>query len=134
MLVLVPVFLGLGAGVVSGYWAPMSPEELLKNSHLIVVGELTESDVEGAFGVIRVDEILKGDPIESVTLGGRSALVHSATVTYRVGQKGLWFLRRAPGATNPVYRADNPQRFESDAGKIAGWKERLHPAHGRSAR
>jgi hypothetical protein len=133
-LVLVLVFLCLGASLASGYWAPLSPEELLAKSELIVLGELTASDVEGDFGVIRVDEVLKGDSLDSVPLGGRSALVHSAMVTYKVGQKGLWFLRRAQVPANPVYLADHPQRFEAAAGKIAEWKERLHSASPRAAR
>ncbi len=126
--ILLPLMLCVGAAAALGMWTRMSADELVEGSGLIVIGQLLASDVKGSFGEIRIDEVLKGDPVKSVTLGGRPEpmrLMHSAMLTYRVGQKGLWFLRSAPGAATPSYLADHPQRFELDEKKITSWKERL---------
>lgn len=102
-------------------WAKMSLEELVRRSDLIVVGTLVSLGPErsGRFdvGAIRVEEILFGreDRVEVGLLVPRPApgLRSSTDLFYRVGQHGLWFLRRQPGSARDFYLADHPQRLQS---------------------
>lgn len=106
----------------SASWAPMSDEELITSSPVIVLGTLVQSDVAGSFGAIRVTESLKGDRDEPLILGGRPAIVSSDTLFYRVGQTGLWFLRPISDSDNSLHLADHPRRFEANTAEIARWR------------
>ena len=82
-------------------------------------------EVDGAFGAIQVTETLKGDRHETAILGGRTELMSSDAINYRVGITGLWFLRSATNSDDAAYLADHPQRFVSDVREIAVWRDRL---------
>ena len=123
-LVLVPAVL-LVAVTASGFWEKLSPGELVEQSELVVIGQLVESEVDGAFGAIQVTETLKGDRHETAILGGRTELMSSDAINYRVGITGLWFLRSATNSDDAAYLADHPQRFVSDVREIAVWRDRL---------
>lgn len=120
-------------------WAPLSDEELLKTSDLVVLGEwagqaqITSSGqtVGRDVGVILAKEIYRGPPTLTIVLvsvpqtgGPRS----SEDIVYARGASGLWFLRKYPGGPVDLYAADHPMRFiDSKTGhtRIADWQRRL---------
>jgi hypothetical protein len=102
-------------------WAPLSDEELIRSSDLIVVGEWqgqvafsaaggTDMDV----GVVLVDETWKGGApaFVLVALPASRAPRSSSDPVFRRGDRGLWLLRSQPGSKG-LYLADHPQRFVS---------------------
>lgn len=105
--------------------AQMTLEELVERSDLIVVGQLASIDPvpssEQDLGTIRVEEVLFAKPTPAepvreagVVLPSTRGLRSSDQVFYRVGQRGIWFLRTAPGSVGK-YLADNPQRLGAEA-------------------
>ena len=103
-------------------WAPLSDTDLIETSDLIVVGTLSKritarDPADGriqTIGVIDVDEILKGDRATKTVRLALPALegpVSSSDITYKIGQKGLWFLRLLAPKEAEIYTADHPQRF-----------------------
>lgn len=103
-------------------WARYSETELIAASPLIVmaefIGETTlavgPAGRMSTVGVLRVEEVLKGDPATTVALielptPGQAR--KSETIHYARGQRGLWFLYAAPGAQTGLFRANHPQRF-----------------------
>ena len=120
------MFVSIGA---QALWARLSESELIDTSGLIVVGTLTEitsetnpSDGQArSFGVIEIDRVLKGDPATKTARLNRprpGAFISSSDIIYKVGQKGLWYLRLLEPQSAAVYAADHPQRFVpfADAG------------------
>jgi len=103
-------------------WAKkLSDTELIEQSDLIIAAELLGqtqvmiNQVKLVLGVLKVEEVLKGDKNQTVLLlalpspeGPRK----SDDIFYKKGQKGLWFLheRKAKGEAG-IYLADGPQRF-----------------------
>lgn len=120
-------------------WAPLSDEDLLKTSDLVVLGEwagqtsLTASGqaIGRDVGVILVKEIYRGLSQLTIALvsvprtnGPRS----SEDITYARGASGLWFLRKYPGGPLDLYAADHPMRFidsRTSANRIADWQRKL---------
>jgi hypothetical protein len=110
--------------VVDASWAKLTDAQLIKQSDIIVIGELIgQTDVKMApvsaemtLGVLQVEEVLKGEQSQNVILlelPYSRGLRNDAEVFYKKGQKGLWFLRlRAPREAG-IYLADHPQRFLS---------------------
>lgn len=112
------------AGSVIAMWAPLSDEELVRSSDLIVVGEWQgqsafsatgSGDIE--IGVVLVSETLKGKGpgFALVALPSSSAPRSSSDLVYRRGDRGLWLLKLQPGSKG-LYLADHPQRFVPSAG------------------
>jgi hypothetical protein len=110
-------------------WVKLSDTELVEKSDVIITAELTgqtQVDINQAkfvVGVLKVEEVLKGDKGQTVILlalpsaeGPRS----STDIFYKDGQKGLWFLReqKAESGTG-IYLADQPQRFVSEKHAVA---------------
>lgn len=120
-------------------WAPLSDEELLKTSDLVVLGEwagqtpmTTAGQPAGRdLGVILVKEIFRGPTTLTLVLVSAprlSGLRSSEDITYARGASGLWFLRKYPGGPVDLYAADHPKRFIDDrtgASRIADWQRRL---------
>lgn len=108
------------AGGVSAMWAKMTLEELIHSSDLVVLGTLETLGPErrGRFeiGTIAIEEVLAGrkDLTEATLLvPARDRGIRSSTeVTYRAGQRGVWFLRLQPEPEGMFYLADHPQRFQ----------------------
>lgn len=109
-----------------GIRAQMTLEELVERSDLIVVGQLASIDPmpasEQDLGTIRVEDVLFAKPTPAepvreagVVLPSTRGLRSSDQVFYRVGQRGIWFLRTAPGSAAGRYLADNPQRLMAEA-------------------
>ncbi len=103
-------------------WAEIPIHDLADKSELVLVGELigqTEvilapSHKKLMIGVIRVEEILKGDKKRTVALialphpGG---LIKSDDIFYKNGQRGLWCLRLRNKEEAGIFLADHPGRF-----------------------
>jgi hypothetical protein len=105
----------------AGDYPYLSPEELARQSELIVVGEFLGRDrvqiASGAspidVGVIKIQTSLKGDRTLTVALLALPALrpnglVGSADIVLKVGQQGLWYLKRKQEG---LYVVDHPNRF-----------------------
>jgi len=100
-------------------WASLSDQQLVQRSELIVVGtligfgRLQSGSLDLSIGVIQVDEVLKGQdsPIAFVALPTPEAPTSSTDISYKVGQVGLWYLRRRAASEQGIYLADHPQRF-----------------------
>ena len=124
-------------------WAPMSDAELLQRSELIVIGTLQGPTtapapaVPGAVvphvGALAVSEVLKGPAATArvlLAMPAPGALRSSSDIVHRVGDHGLWLLRRHPGGAADVYLADHPQRFVSmatEAARIEALRKLLRP-------
>lgn len=127
-------------------WAPMSNDELVRSSDLIVFGQWMgqtalevpaaggTAPIAVAFGVIAVEQVYKGQAgLGPVLVATRSptALRSSDEINYRAGQRGLWLLRRKPGDLSTgsagLFLADHPQRFVAagDSARLAEIKKRL---------
>ena len=105
-------------------WAKLSDTELIEKSDVIITAELigqTQVDINQAefvVGVLKVEEVLKGDKglaVILLALPSSESPRSSTDIFYKDGQKGLWFLRErnAKGETG-MYLADHPQRFVSE--------------------
>lgn len=107
---------------VEGMWARYSDTGLIAASPLIVMAEFIGETMltvgpdgrSRAVGVLRVEEVLKGDPVTTVVLievptSGQPRA--SETIHYTRGQRGLWFLYVSPGTQTGLFRADHPQCF-----------------------
>ncbi|MDE2600245.1 MAG: hypothetical protein KGL40_11550 [Rhodocyclaceae bacterium] len=104
-------------------WAPLSDEELLRSSDLIVMGEWQgqvafsagSSDME--VGVVLVNEAWKGGTpaFVLIALPASRTLRSSSDMTFRRGDRGLWLLHLQPGSKG-LYLVDHPQRFVPSTG------------------
>lgn len=119
-------------------YVQMSDEELIRQSDLVVIGELIgqtplQTGATGErleLGVIRVSETLKGPPGQTVALlllPAPDAPRASSDLAYKRGDRGLWLLRQRSSSTTGLYLADHPQRFvaESSAARIATLRRQL---------
>ncbi len=117
-LLLSLVLMGMQA---SGDYSYLSPEELAKQSDLIVTGEFLGSNAIQPsnaasplqLGTIRVESVLKGQSGLSVVYLNLptprpNGLVGSADILLKPGQKGLWYLKRK---SEGLYVIDHPSRF-----------------------
>lgn len=107
-------------------WLEYSQADLLKESSLIITGELIEmtsitNPADGkamTVGVIKPDLVLKGKPgSEPIYL---RVLQYSeprtgADIFYKIGQKGIWFLELPKSGKPKIYLAFHPQRFEPES-------------------
>ena len=116
------VLAGTGGAAI---WVPMTLQELVAQSPLIVVGEIVAVSEQpaGAHDVarIRIDELLLATPparglLEAHLLipSGNRGLASSDAVFYKVGQRGIWFLRRDPASKDDVYPGRSPAPLEAD--------------------
>ena len=120
-------------------WARMTEDELLQRSDLIALGELVGTtrrqepgrQEELLLGVIQVEEVLKGRLDLSrilLRLPSPGAPQVSTSLSYKQGQRGLWFLRAWKPEESPIYLADHPQRFlpiEQAAGLLDALRGKL---------
>ena len=105
-------------------WVKLSDTELVEKSDVIITAELigqTQVDINQAkfvVGVLKVEEVLKGDKDQTIIMLALPSAEgpHSSTdIFYKDGQKGLWFLRkRKVKEESGIYLADHPQRFVSE--------------------
>lgn len=111
-------------GPANAMWMAFSDTDLIAKSDLIALGEIVEiKPIEAPKGqppayaaVIRLTEVLKGDGGSAealLAMPSPEAPKSSEDISYRAGQKGLWFLRIHPQAPSAyrLYLADHPQRF-----------------------
>jgi len=105
---------------VNAMWAKMSYTELIEKSAVILLGEmigqneviLPADQSHRCIGVLKVEEILKGDKDQTVIfLQMPCKVLKSDDIIYKQGQKGVWFLRLRSNGEQGIYMADNPQRF-----------------------
>ena len=109
-------------GRADAMWVKLSDAELIDKSDIIVGAELighTQLRVAPdrpklTVGVLRVDDVLKGDTgitVALLVLSSPDAPRSSTDLVYRKGQKGLWFLRVRDQKDAGLYLADHPQHF-----------------------
>ncbi len=105
---------------VNAMWARLSDAQLVETSSMIVVGTFAKTSTVSSdgrtqtVGVIEIDTVLKGDlGTKTIWLNvpQPGTPISSSDIVYRIGQKGLWFLRRLAPETIAIYAADHPQRF-----------------------
>lgn len=109
-------------------WAGMTMAELVDGSDVVVVGEVIDvrpapsSSGEGVdtdIGTVSVTEVLSGNMVGGEVMvlfpSERAKVRTSVDITYKAGQKGVWFLRKKPasakGQAVSIYLADHPQRL-----------------------
>lgn len=116
----------------------MTEAELQQQSAIIVEGEWTglapgPGRSDGAqLGTITVARTLSGTVAGSevkVLRPPAGRPVSSSDLEFRRGDRGLWFLKAAPGEAKAVFIVDHPQRFLRDApenaAELKAWRERL---------
>jgi len=122
-------------------WAAYTMEELIFSSGLIALGTLTKitDDVRTAdggvraIGTIEIETLFKGPPgtkSARLDLPRPGAPAKSTDIRYRVGQKGLWYLRQPAAVGDGIYAADHPQRFvpyDRAGPQIEDLRKRLEP-------
>lgn len=103
-----------------GDWADVAPQELARQSDLIVLGEylgqeqISPPEMSGALnlGVIRVESVLKGETRALVLLrlppARPDGLRLSSDLHFTPGQHGLWLLRQQSAG---LFFIDRPERF-----------------------
>ena len=101
-------------------WARLSDIQLIETSSVIVVGTFAKTATVPSdgrtqtVGVIEIDTVLKGD-FEAKTIWlnvpQSGTPISSSDIFYRIGQKGLWFLRSLEPKSAAIFAADHPQRF-----------------------
>lgn len=125
-------------GLCHAMWARMTDAELQQHSALVVEGEwLGQGAWPGRadgrqLGAIAVSAALAGkaEPGSLVFVARPPAgrPIADTDLSFRRGDRGLWFLKRAPGG-DEAYLVDHPQRFLRDspenAAAIRAWRERL---------
>ena len=126
-------------GGADAMWVRLSDAELIEQSDIIVGAELightqlrlAPDRPKLTLGVLRVDDVLKGDAgitVALLVLPSPDAPRSSTDLLYRKGQKGLWFLRVRDQKDAGLYLADHPQRFvpvEQAQGRIQALREQL---------
>jgi hypothetical protein len=129
---------GIGGAAI---WAPMTLQELVAQSELIVVGEIGSVREQAGspydIASIKVEETLLAPPgMAGLTearllLPSRRGPISSDTITYKTGQRGVWFLRRAAArdaaSKEAGYFADHPHRFKP-VGELADVRAYLKSA------
>lgn len=110
----VPVY---GSYVAYDFRELMDSSPRIVTAELIGTGQLKVSGSGGTrrIGVLSIESNLKGpgDPsVVFLALPDSTPGVATSGVTYDVGQRGLWFLRRPDGRDDELYLADHPQRFK----------------------
>jgi len=116
----------------------MTEAELQQQSALILEGEWTgqapwPGRSDGAQrGTIAVSRQLSGSlegAVVQVLRPPAGRPVSSSDLEFRRGDRGLWFLKAAPGEAKGVFIVDHPQRFLRDApenaAELKAWHERL---------
>ena len=117
------VLTGTGGAAI---WVAMSLQELVAQSQLIVVGEIVALREQSTSALdvasIRIEESLLAKPAVNGLSEARllvpsrnRGLASSDAVFYKVGQRGIWFLRRDPASKDDLYLADHPHRLKSIA-------------------
>jgi len=111
---------GVGGAAI---WVPMSLQDLVSQSQLIVVGEVVstrpQSGTAKDIATIKVDELLRSNPVVAnvpqaeVLMPSARGLLASDTIVYKVGQRGIWFLKRDPASKDAFYLADHPHRLKA---------------------
>lgn len=114
------------AGIAGASWAGMTMDELVDGSDIVIVGEVVDvrpaPAAEGAgfdIGTVSVKEVLSGGLTTAEVMvlfpSERSRVKTSVDISYKVGQSGVWFLRKKPGSVKgqaaSFYLADHPQRL-----------------------
>jgi hypothetical protein len=133
----------LMSATANAMWMAFSDAELIAKSDLIVMGEIAKtrliklSDGQPSLNaaVLNIGEVLKGreNPVEALLIiPSADTPISSTDITYRPGQKGLWFLRERPepNGGQPLYLADHPQRLipAEQIDRINTFRNLLRPA------
>lgn len=112
------------AGLSDASWAGMTMDELVDGSDIVIAGEVVDvrpapaAEGEGIdIGTVSVKELLSGGlagaDVKVLFPSERGRIKTSVDISYKVGQSGVWFLRKKPVAKGQAafYLADHPQRL-----------------------
>lgn len=107
----------------SAMWAYITPDVRLMEAELVVIGtidRLAVPIIENGriqdIGMIKIERVLKGDPkLKEAPLAWPRPnegpfRIADGPISFRVGQKGLWILRR--DEARPVFKADYPGDYK----------------------
>jgi hypothetical protein len=103
-------------------WVKLSPEELVGQSKLAVIGEFIGTTRVAAqkagtniiVGVIKVETVLDGsvrDDFLLIAIRKVGSPLISSTINVNKGQKGLWLLNKYSPDNTALYSANHPQQF-----------------------
>jgi len=104
-------------------WAGISDTQLVKQSDLIVQAtylgstSITLNKKKLQLGVLQIEDTLKGEQQEVILIHTTSTPKgfpqRSDTISFKVGQKGLWILQRS--SQQGIYEIKIPQAFISES-------------------
>ncbi|NQZ89449.1 MAG: hypothetical protein HRT54_17880 [Colwellia sp.] len=107
-------------------WVKLSPEELVGQSKLAVIGEFIgttriatiDSGKNLIVGVIKVETVLAGaiqDDFLLIAIRRAGVPLVSSTIDFKKGQTGLWLLKQYSADNTALYSASHPQQFTSSS-------------------
>jgi len=112
----------LSPSIALAAWAKLSPEELVGQAQLAIVGEFIgttrittqETGKNLIVGIIKIEIVLDGsvqDDFLLIAIRNVGAPSISTTINFRPGQKGLWLLKQYSSTNTTLYNANHPQQF-----------------------
>ncbi|TWX59567.1 hypothetical protein [Colwellia hornerae] len=143
-IIILLVVIWLSPSFAFASWIKLSPEELIEQSKLAVIGEfigttrlMTQKTGKNLIaGIIKVDDFLDGsvsDDFLLIVIGHEGDGLISTTINFKKGQKGLWLLQLYSPDNPVLYSASQPQQFtpSSDLATINELKNLLieHKEH-----
>jgi len=128
----------LSPSIALASWIKLSPEELVAQSKLAVIGEFIgttrvaaqETGKQLIVGIIKVETVLDGyfqDDFLLIAIRKVEAPRISSTIKFKKGQKGLWLFTQYYPDNTALYSASHPQQFtlSSDIDTISDLKSLL---------
>ena len=137
-MIIVLLSILLSPSIALASWVKLSPEQLVGQSKLAVIGEFIGTTSIAAqekgktliVGVIKVETVLDGsvqDDLLLIAIPNAGAPLVSSTILFRKGQTGLWLLTQHSPNNAALYSASHPQQFtpSSDSDTINHLKKLL---------
>jgi len=121
-MIIVLVYILLSPSLVLASWVKLSPEELVGQSKLAVIGEFIGTTRVAAqktgtniiVGIIKIETVLDGsvhDDFLLIAIRNADSPLISSTIGFKKGQRGLWLLKQYSPDNTLLYSASHPQQF-----------------------
>lgn len=113
--------IALSMSPVAAMWIPMTLDQLVSESALIVVGEVVRLEPQRSgpdVATIRIDNVLlakqalRETKMVRLLVPAASAPRTSKDVMHGVGARGIWFLKTSPVSKETAFLADHPHRLQ----------------------